>query len=232
VIGEPNVPIVTIDGPSGAGKGTVARALAERLGWHLLDSGALYRLVGLAAMRAGIDLGDGGGLARLAATLNAEFSQNLGNPQVWLDGEDVSWPLRTEDCGEWASQVARQPPVREALLARQRAWASPPGLVADGRDMGTVVFPQAPLKLFLTASSEERAARRHKQLKEKGIGVSLRDLSRDIAARDRRDAERTVAPLRAAEDALVIDSTRMSVAEVVECALVRLRELGLAHELK
>ena len=224
-----HVPVLAIDGPSGSGKGTVARALAARLGWHLLDSGALYRLVGLAATRTGVALADGDRLASLAAALDAEFSgSGEEEPRVYWQGEEVSDALRTEECGEWASQVARQPRVREALLARQRAWARPPGLVADGRDMGTVVFPQAVLKLFLTASPEERAARRHKQLKEKGIGVSLRDLSRDIAARDRRDAERELAPLRAAEDALVIDSTDLGIAEVVERVLGHLRELGLA----
>src|SRR5690606_15065777 len=179
----PGVPIVTIDGPSGAGKGTIARAVARRLGWHLLDSGALYRVVALAALRAGVPLDDEASVARLAETLDVRFADEDGRERVVLGGEEVTAELRTERCGEAASKVAALPAVRRALLARQRGFIAPPGLVADGRDMGTGVFPEAALKVFLTASAEERAARRHKQLIDKGIDVSLRDLSREIAQR-------------------------------------------------
>jgi cytidylate kinase len=221
------VPVITIDGPSGAGKGTVSRELARRLGWRRLDSGALYRLVGLAACRLGLDLRDEARLAELAARLDAEFIDRGGEGQVVLDGADVTAELRTERTGEAASQVAALPAVRTALLARQRAFAEPPGLVADGRDMGTVVFPAASLKVFLSASAEERAERRYKQLKEKGIDVSLRDLSRDIALRDRRDASRPVAPLVPAADARVIDSTTMTAVEVADRILKWLQEAGV-----
>lgn|SRR5690606_17996538 len=221
------VPILTIDGPSGAGKGTVARAVAARLGWRLLDSGALYRVTALAALRAGIPLEDAEAVARLAERLDVQFAEQDGAERVLLDGEDVTAALRTEQCGEAASKVAAQPPVRRALLARQRAFIAPPGLVADGRDMGTGVFPEALLKVFLTASAEERARRRHKQLMDKGIGVSLRDLSREIAQRDERDANRPVAPLVPADDARIIDSTHMSPEEVTERILQWLREAGV-----
>ncbi|HEX5420365.1 MAG TPA: (d)CMP kinase [Gammaproteobacteria bacterium] len=218
---------MTVDGPSGAGKGTVSREVARRLGWRRLDSGALYRLVGLAACRLGLDLRDEARLAELAASLDAEFLERGGEGQVFLDGAEVTAELRTERAGEAASQVAALPAVRAALLARQRAFAEPPGLVADGRDMGTVVFPEAALKVFLSASAEERAERRYKQLKEKGIDVSLRDLSRDIALRDRRDANRPVAPLVPAADARVIDSTTMAPVEVADRILKWLQEAGV-----
>jgi len=221
------VPILTIDGPSGAGKGTVARAIAARLGWRLLDSGALYRVVALAALRAKIPLEDEERVARLAEELRVEFTDVEGRERVLLDGEDVTAELRTEQCGEAASKVAALPAVRRALLARQRAFIAPPGLVADGRDMGTGVFPEAVLKVFLTASAEERARRRYKQLKDKGIDVSLRDLSREIAQRDERDANRPVAPLIPAHDARIIDSTHMSPEEVTERILHWLREAGV-----
>ncbi len=208
-------PIVAIDGPSGSGKGTVSRQLAIRLGWHYLDSGALYRLVGLAATRGRVDLGDAERVAALAAALDVRFAPAAELERVYLDGTEVAAELRTEQAGEAASRVAAIPAVRTALLQRQRDFARWPGLVADGRDMGTVVFPDAVLKVFLTASAEERAMRRHKQLKEKGIDVSLPDLSWDIAQRDARDANRTVAPLRPAPDARVIDSTSLSPGEVV-----------------
>ena len=221
------VPILTIDGPSGAGKGTVARAIAARLGWRLLDSGALYRVVALAALRAKIPLEDEERVARLAEELRVEFTDVEGRERVLVDGGDVTAELRTEQCGEAASKVAALPAVRRALLARQRAFIAPPGLVADGRDMGTGVFPEAVLKVFLTASAEERARRRYKQLKDKGIDVSLRDLSREIAQRDERDANRPVAPLIPAHDARIIDSTHMSPEEVTERILHWLREAGV-----
>jgi|SRR5690606_17300289 len=218
-----SVPVVTIDGPSGSGKGTISRALAERLGWHLLDSGALYRLVALAAERRGVSLEDRTALAALAEGLNVQFAGGPGGERVLLDGTDVTAELRTERAGAGASRVAALPEVRGALLARQRAFARPPGLVADGRDMGTTVFPEAVLKVFLTASPEERARRRYKQLKEKGIDVSLPDLSSDIAQRDERDANRQVAPLRPADDARLLDSTSLTPEEVLD---VILRWLG------
>jgi len=209
------VPVLAIDGPSGSGKGTVSRTLAVRLGWHLLDSGALYRLVALAAARQGVGSSDEPALAAVARAMAVEFSPSIDRERVCLEGEEVTTALRTESCGESASQVARLPTVRAALLERQRAFAREPGLVADGRDMGTVVFPQAVLKVFLTASPQERALRRHKQLKEKGIDVSLPDLSTEIAQRDLRDASRPVAPLRPAEEARVVDSTGLTPDEVV-----------------
>ncbi|HEX6996039.1 MAG TPA: (d)CMP kinase [Gammaproteobacteria bacterium] len=223
----PGVPILTIDGPSGAGKGTIARAVAARLGWRLLDSGALYRVAALAALRAGIPLDDEARVAEVAGGLDVEFAELDGRERVLLDGEDVTAELRTERCGEAASKVAALPAVRRALLARQRAFIAPPGLVADGRDMGTGVFPEAILKVFLTATPEERARRRYKQLKDKGIDVSLRDLSREIAQRDERDANRPVAPLIPAHDARIIDSTHMSPEEVTERILHWLREAGV-----
>ncbi len=221
-----DAPIVTIDGPSGSGKGTISRELADQLGWHYLDSGALYRLVALAALRTHVPLTDAAALTRVAATLDARFESRGGAEQVCLAGVDVATELRTERAGEGASQVAAIPAVRAALLERQRAFAAPPGLVADGRDMGTVVFPGATLKVFLTASAEERAMRRHKQLKEKGIDVSLPDLSWDIAQRDARDANRTVAPLKPADDARVIDSTSLTPKEVVSRILNWLEAAG------
>lgn len=215
-----SAPVIAVDGPSGSGKGTVSRVVATTLGWHLLDSGALYRLTALAAERAGVDLADVEGVAAIAGALPVAFGEDsAGEERVLLDGEDVAGEIRTETCGEKASIVAALGPVREALVARQRAFAEPPGLVADGRDMGTAIFPSAPLKVFLTASAEERADRRYKQLKAKGIDVNLAALLRDIEQRDRRDQSRQVAPLRPAEDAIVIDSTSMSVDAVVATVL-------------
>jgi len=214
------VPVLALDGPSGSGKGTIARNVAGRLGWHLLDSGALYRLTGLAAERAGVGFDDEAAVAALARTLDVRFAADVdGNEQVWLDGDNVTDLLRTEETGRLASKVAAIPAVREALLDLQRDFRKPPGLVADGRDMGTHVFPDATAKVFLTASPEERARRRYKQLKDKGIGVNLAALSEDIAERDRRDSQRAVAPLRPADDAHVLDSSNLSIDEVTQAVL-------------
>jgi cytidylate kinase len=210
------VPIMTIDGPSGSGKGTVARAAAMTLGWRLLDSGALYRLVALAGRKAGIGLGDGPGLAELAVNFDIRFgSDPSGEEVVWLDGVEVTRDIRTEMAGNDASKVAALPVVRAALLERQRRFAVAPGLVADGRDMGTVVFPQAQIKIFLTASPEERAQRRYKQLKQKGVAANLAALSREIAERDQRDSTRAISPLVASADAISLDTTGMGVDEVI-----------------
>jgi cytidylate kinase len=214
------VPVMTIDGPSGSGKGTVSRAAARALGWGLLDSGALYRLVALAGRRAGITLDDAPGLARLAESADIGFgSGSSGEEVVWLGGQDVTRAIRTEEAGNDASKVAAIPQVRAALLERQRRFAAPPGLVADGRDMGTVVFPGAVVKIFLTASAAERALRRYKQLKEKGVAANLAALSLEIAERDLRDSTRTASPLVASADAVLLDTTGMSVDTVVERVL-------------
>jgi cytidylate kinase len=222
------VPVLAIDGPSGSGKGTIAARLADILGWHRLDSGALYRSVGLAATRQGMPLDDADRLARLTADIDLSFSTRGGTELVQLDGCDITEAIRAEDAGRAASAVAALPAVRAALLQRQRDFARAPGLVADGRDMGTVVFPAADLKVFLTASAEERARRRYKQLKEKGIDVSLRGLSKGITERDERDSSRSVAPLKPAEDARVLDSTDLSPMEVVRQILDWLRAERLA----
>jgi cytidylate kinase len=215
-----SVPVIAIDGPVGSGKGTIARRVAQALGFHLLDSGALYRLTALSAAEQGVDLADVDAVAQVARELNARFDSNAdGSERIWLDGEDVTLEIRKETTGEMASVVAVIPEVREALLERQRAFQQPPGLVADGRDMGSLVFPSASVKIFLTASAEERAARRHKQLKDKGIDVSLAALSRDIEDRDRRDSERSVAPLRPAEDARILDSSGQSIEVVTQTVL-------------
>jgi cytidylate kinase len=214
------VPVMTIDGPSGSGKGTVSRAAARALGWGLLDSGALYRLVALAGRQTGITLDDAPGLARLAESADIGFgSGSSGEEVVWLDGQDVTRAIRTEEAGNDASKVAAIPQVRAALLERQRRFAAPPGLVADGRDMGTVVFPGAEVKIFLTASAAERALRRYKQLKEKGVAANLAALSLEIAERDLRDSTRTASPLVASADAVLLDTTGMSVDTVVERVL-------------
>jgi cytidylate kinase len=211
-----DVPVITIDGPSGSGKGTVSRAVAKALGWSLLDSGALYRLVALGGRRASISLDDAPALGQLAGRIGIQFgSDSAGNEVVWLDGQDVTWAIRTEEAGGDASKVAALPAVRAALLDRQRRFAVPPGLVADGRDMGTVVFPHADLKIFLTASPAERALRRYKQLKEKGVAANLAALSLEIAERDRRDSTRTASPLVASADATMLDTTGMSVDGVI-----------------
>lgn len=225
----PQVPVIAIDGPSGSGKGTVAAVLAARLGWHLLDSGALYRLVALAAAEHGVALDAADELAGLAATMRVAFRPAADGRSVELDGRDVTAELRAEATSRAASEVAAVPAVRTALLERQRGFIAAPGLVADGRDMGTAVFPDAALKVFLTATPAERAQRRYKQLKEKGIDVSLHDLSRDIAERDRRDASRPVSPLRPAEDARVLDSTSLSVADVVARIMAWVDAEGLSR---
>ena len=215
-----SVPVIAIDGPSGSGKGTIARRVASALGWRLLDSGALYRLVGLAAHRRGVSFEDPQALAEVAATLDVWFASAAdGSERIELDGSDVTREIRSEECGADASRVAALQPVRDALLKRQRDFREAPGLVADGRDMGTLVFPVATLKVFLTASAEERARRRHKQLKDKGIDVSLAALSRDIGERDRRDSEREVAPLRPADDARRLDSSGLPIETVTERVL-------------
>jgi CMP/dCMP kinase len=229
-VSGPSAPVVAIDGPSGSGKGTIGRLLARKLGWHYLDSGALYRLVALAALRDRIDFANPAALADAAARLNVRFTPAAAGDRVYLDGVEVASELRTERAGDAASKVAAVPEVRAALLQRQRDFAVPPGLVADGRDMGTVVFPNAILKVVLTASAEARAMRRHKQLKEKGIDVSLPDLSWDIAQRDARDANRTVAPFKPAPNAHVIDSTSLTPEEVVAHILHGLERVGVVAE--
>ncbi|HCE3019397.1 TPA: (d)CMP kinase [Vibrio parahaemolyticus] len=212
-------PVVTVDGPSGAGKGTLCMLLAKKLGFQLLDSGAIYRVLALAAIHHGVDTESEDALVPLATHLDVQFIAEGDLVKVILEGEDVSGELRKEETGMAASKVAALPRVREALLRRQRAFEAAPGLVADGRDMGTVVFPIAQAKIFLDASAEERANRRLKQLQDKGLDVRFADLLSEIQERDDRDRNRPVAPLRPAEDALVLDSTSMTIDEVVEKAL-------------
>ena len=212
-------PVVTVDGPSGAGKGTLCMLLANKLGFHLLDSGAIYRVLALAAIHHGVDTESEDALVPLATHLDVQFIAEGDLVKVILEGEDVSGELRKEETGMAASKVAALPRVREALLRRQRAFETAPGLVADGRDMGTVVFTGAQAKIFLDASAEERANRRLKQLQDKGLDVRFADLLSEIQERDDRDRNRPVAPLRPAEDALVLDSTSMTIDEVVEKAL-------------
>ena len=211
------VPVLTIDGPSGSGKGTIARAVAESLGWHLLDSGALYRAVGYAAVRADLDLNDTQALTRCAEAVEIAFRdpKDGGETRVLVNGRDATDELRTETAGAAASTIAAIPALRQALVARQLAFRQPPGLVADGRDMGTVIFPDAVRKVFLTASAEERAQRRYKQLNEKGLDVTLSSLLHEIEARDARDATRAVSPLKPAADAVRVDTTGMPIPEVV-----------------
>jgi cytidylate kinase len=217
------VPVIAIDGPSGSGKGTVAAAIAHRLGWHLLDSGALYRVVADAALGRGVPLEDGAALAMLAAELEIRFSGDT----VWVAGVDRTLAIRTEEVGAAASKVAAHEAVRAAMLDLQRAQRQMPGLVADGRDMGTVVFPDAALKVFLDASLEARAERRYIQLKNKGLAVSVSDLLAALEERDRRDRGRAVAPLRPADDAVLIDSTGLTVDAVITRVLEAARVHGI-----
>ncbi|MEZ5544409.1 MAG: (d)CMP kinase [Lysobacteraceae bacterium] len=218
------VPVLAIDGPSGSGKGTISRAVAAKLGWHYLDSGALYRAVGVAAGWADEDMSDHAALMRLAFATRIEFVESTnGEPRVLVDGIDATDELRTETAGAAASAIAAIPEVRAALFEKQRSFMQPPGLVADGRDMGTVIFPEAATKVFLTASAEERAQRRYNQLKNKGLEVTLDGLLREIQARDARDAQRAVAPLKPAPDAVLIDTTGVAIEEVVAHVLALVR---------
>lgn len=212
-------PVMTVDGPSGAGKGTLCQLLAEQLDWQLLDSGAIYRVLALAALHHDVELESEAALVPLAANLDVQFPVENGQMKVVLEGEDVSRTIRTETVGNAASKVAAFPRVREALLRRQRAFRQAPGLIADGRDMGTVVFPEAEIKIFLDASAEERAQRRYKQLQDKGFDVNFERLLTEIRERDDRDRNRAVAPLKAAEDALVVDSTALTIDEVLATVL-------------
>jgi CMP/dCMP kinase len=223
-----NLPVVTVDGPSGAGKGTISHLLARDLGWHLLDSGALYRVTAQACLEQGVDWLNEAGVAAVARHLEVGFTlDELGEVHVMLAGNDVTRAIRTEEGGRGASTVAALPAVRAALLERQREFLRPPGLVADGRDMGTAVFPAAPVKIFLTASAEERARRRYAQLLLKGENVSLPRLLQDIQERDARDSERSVSPLRPAADALLIDSTAIPIDDVYAQVLGAVTRAGL-----
>ncbi|MBK3807128.1 (d)CMP kinase [Stutzerimonas stutzeri] len=223
------VPVITIDGPSGSGKGTVAALLAGKLGWNFLDSGALYRLLAFAARNHGVDLTNEEALKVLAEHLDVQFgaARDGHGMVIILEGEDVTEAIRNETVGAGASQVAALPVVRTALLQRQKAFREAPGLVADGRDMGTVVFPDAPLKIFLTASAEERARRRYLQLKARGDDVNLASLLEEIRERDERDTQRAVAPLKPAEDAIQLDSTTLSIEEVLQRILSEVADRDL-----
>lgn len=211
-------PVITIDGPSGTGKGTISQLLAQKLGWNFLDSGVLYRVLAFAAQRHSVDINNEKALVVLAGHLDVQFpaDKNRSISRVVFEGEDVTDAIRSEECGNNASKVAVLPKVRKALLERQRAFCEKPGLVTDGRDMGTVVFPDATLKIYLDAEIDERARRRHNQLKEKGINVSLGQILEELAVRDVRDKERSVAPLKPAADAVIIDTSRLGIEQVLE----------------
>lgn len=224
---EEQAPVITVDGPSGSGKGTISYKLAQHLGWHFLDSGALYRLVALAAQNHAIGMDNQEAIVTLAAHLDVQFETRGESTRIILEGEDVTDAIRTEKVGNAASQVAAIGAVREALLARQRDFRGAPGLIADGRDMGTVVFPDATLKIFLTASAEERAKRRYKQLNDKGLDVNLADLLREISERDKRDTERAISPLVPAADAILVDTTGIPVDKVFDKVLSLCGERGL-----
>lgn len=213
-----DIPVITVDGPSGTGKGTICSHLADWLGWHLLDSGALYRILAMAAEKYQLELNNESAIADIAASLDVVFQQPLPGEdiKVIFEGDDISQKIRTEACGNSASQIAILPEVRSELLDRQRQFQRSPGLVADGRDMGTVVFDDAPLKIYLIASADERAKRRYKQLKQKGFDVNLPRLAADIAERDTRDSQRTISPLKPADDAIVFDTTTMEISEVIK----------------
>ncbi|GAA6134321.1 (d)CMP kinase [Oceaniserpentilla sp. 4NH20-0058] len=223
-----SVPVLTIDGPGGAGKGTICHKVAKQLGWHLLDSGALYRLTAVAAQKHGVELTNEASVSVLAKHLDVQFiPQDDGLVNTILEGEDVSLDIRTEEVGAMASKVAALPQVREALLERQRDFAQAPGVVADGRDMGTVVFPQAPVKIYLTASAEERAKRRYLQLQEKGIEADIIKILAEIQERDERDMNREVAPLKPADNALIVECTNMSIEQVLDIVMTELKRNNL-----
>lgn len=226
------IPVLTIDGPSGVGKGTITQLVAKKMGWHLLDSGALYRLTALSALRKGVGFNDEQALAEVAKSLNTEFlPSEFGEPvKVLLDGQDVTKELRTEEAGNNASKVAVLGEVRAALLQRQRGFAQAPGLVADGRDMGTVVFPEADFKVFMTASAEARAERRYKQLKSKGEDVRIATLLKEIEARDARDMGRKNAPLKPADDAVMVDTTGLSIEQVLDKVVHLIDSKGLSDQ--
>jgi cytidylate kinase len=213
-----DIPVIAVDGPSGTGKGTICSHLANWLGWHLLDSGALYRILAIAAEKYQLELNNESAIATIAGSLDVVFQQPQPGKDITVifEGDDITQKIRTEECGNSASQVAVLPQVRSALLDRQRQFQQSPGLVADGRDMGTVVFDDAPLKIYLIASAEERAKRSYKQLKQKGFDVNLPRLAADIAERDTRDSQRTISPLKPADDAIVVDTTTMEVSEVIK----------------
>lgn len=222
-----SIPVVAIDGPSGSGKGTICQMLAKHLGFHLLDSGALYRIAALAALQHKMDLSDEQAVANLASTLKIEFLPQPNGMQIRLDGADVSSQIRKEEVGMGASTVAAHSQVRKALMDLQLSFRQKPGLVADGRDMGTTVFPSAQAKIFLTASAEERAQRRYNQLIDKGESVSLRALLEDIQARDERDSQRSASPLKPADDALLLDSTNLSIEEVLQTVVDYVASKGI-----